>query len=144
MWQFWNHGARYYLTGGSDTHDVFYSPYTGYPRVYAYIPSDNPTPEDFAWAEKEGRTFVTYGPLVFTDPLPGSTIAVDSPDLTIEISLKLFAVDGLSKIEVTSLGQKIYEETFNDKPMNTTLTLKFTASNVTTPPRIWMDPDNSL
>ncbi|MET1160652.1 MAG: CehA/McbA family metallohydrolase [Thermoprotei archaeon] len=130
MWELWNRGAKYYLTAGSDTHDIFYSPYTGFPRVYAYIPKDNPTPEDFAWAEKNGRTFISYGPLVFIDPLPGSTIPVDSFDATIEISLELFAVDGLSKIEVVSMGETIYTEMISGYPMWYNTTLSFTANEV--------------
>ncbi len=130
MWELWNRGSKYYITAGSDTHDVFYRPYTGYPRVYAYIPKENPTPEDFALAEKNGRTFISYGPLVFTDPLPGSNVFVETTQDTIEISLQLYAVDGLQKIEVYSLGNKVYEENIEGSPIEYSSTITINAKDV--------------
>ena len=116
MWEFWNKGLKYYISAGSDTHDIWSSPYTGYPRVYAYIPA-KPTPEAFAYAEKYGHSFITYGPLVFMEPLPGMTIPVKD-EKSISLKLNLWAVDGLSRLIIVSMGKRVYKKTFPDKPIN--------------------------
>ncbi len=125
----WDEGLQYYVTAGSDTHDVWATPYTGYPRVYAYIPGD-PTPEAFALAEKNGHTFISYGPLIFTDPLPGYTIAVGE-DGTVTIKARVFAVDGISRIAVLGKGGKLlFSETYDDTPMEKTVEVTINAEEL--------------
>jgi hypothetical protein len=128
MWELWNKGQRYYLTAGSDVHDIWASPYSGYPRVYAYLPTEQ-TPEAFAYAEKLGHTFISYGPLIFMDPLPGYTIAVQG-DENITLNLELVAVDGLSKVIVYGMGERIFETSFPDNPMEVTLTVEIPADQL--------------
>ncbi len=132
LWEFWNKGQRYYLTAGSDVHDVWSTPYVGYPRVYAYIPT-KPTPEALAYAEKYGHTFITYGPLVFMNPLPGKTIPVSVNDTSIKLKLDLWAVDGLSKIVIVSRGQKVYEKTFTETPIHTQLEVELPVNKILPP-----------
>ena len=112
-------GERKYLTAGSDTHDIWATPYTGYPRVYAFI-SGKPTPEAFALAEKNGHSFITYGPLIFMNPLPGTTVPYQE---TIEVQLHLFAVDGLSRLVVYGNGMKVLDQSFEDNTTEKTLTI---------------------
>ncbi len=119
MWELWNMGERKYLTAGSDTHDIWATPYTGYPRVYAFI-SGKPTPEAFALAEKNGHSFITYGPLIFMNPLPGTTVPYQE---TIEVQLHLFAVDGLSRLVVYGNGMKVLDQSFEDNTTEKTLTI---------------------
>ena len=120
MWDLWNEGVMKYITAGSDVHDIWSSPYSGYPRVYAYIEGE-PTPDKFAWSEKNGRTYITYGPLILSmNPLPGSIIVSDGE---VELNLQLYSVDGLSKLEVISEGEKVKEILFQGEQ---TETLKLT------------------
>lgn len=99
MFTLWDLGFRKYLTAGSDVHDVITQTYTGRPRVVAYLPS-GPNPVALAYAEKYGRTFITYGPFIFTDPLPGSILFARGLNDTIRIRVKYFAINGLDRIEV--------------------------------------------
>ncbi len=131
MWGLWDNGLQYYLTAGSDTHDVFTSPYSGYPRVYAYIEGE-PTPEAFALAEKNGHTFISYGPLIFTDPIPGSVIfAGEGEEVSVEV--RLFAVDGVSRVIIYGTGgERLLDETYEDTPTELTMTFKVPIDEVIT------------
>ncbi|HIQ03664.1 MAG TPA: hypothetical protein EYH40_04510 [Desulfurococcales archaeon] len=125
MWELWNLGLKYYLSAGSDVHDVWATPYTGSPRVYAYIPGE-PTPEAFAYAEKNGHSFITYGPLIFTNPIPGTTIATNGKG-NITINIRVFAVDGVQRMIIVSRGVRLVDLRFPDKPMEITYTLNIPA-----------------
>ncbi|MGC8982202.1 MAG: CehA/McbA family metallohydrolase [Desulfurococcaceae archaeon] len=135
MMSLWNMGIRKYLTAGSDVHDVWATPRSGFPRVVAYLPG-GPSPEALAMAELQGRTFITYGPFIFTDPLPGSTIGVSSLSQNITIRALLFAVEGLSRIEVYSLGRLIRSIPVSPSGvMTTNITIELPASMVIDPTR---------
>lgn len=99
MFTLWDAGIRKYLTAGSDVHDVIMQTYTGKPRVVAYLPK-GPDPIALAYAEKYGRTFITYGPFIFTEPLPGSIVFAKDLNETIKIKVRFLSVYGLDKLEV--------------------------------------------
>lgn len=130
MMMLWDLGVMRYITAGSDTHDIWASPYTGSPRVYAYIEGE-PTPEAFAIAEKNGHSFISYGPLIFLDPIPGSIIPVTGTEVAIKA--QLFAVDGLKRVvAVGTGGQKLLDKTFDDTPKNTTIEISFDPDDLLT------------
>ena len=53
MWAFWNAGHRFYLSGGTDTHDVW-NEESGRVRTFAHV--EGPlTARTFAAALKDGR-----------------------------------------------------------------------------------------
>ncbi|WP_448578998.1 CehA/McbA family metallohydrolase [Thermosphaera sp.] len=108
MFSLWDLNIRKYLTAGSDVHDVIMQTYTGKPRVVAYLPN-GPDPVSLALAEKYGRTFISYGPFLFSNPLPGTTIGVASLSDNVTIRVRLFSVNGLSKIEVYGKGGRIIQ-----------------------------------
>ena len=89
---FWNRGDRYYLTAGTDTHDVW-NTLSGGVRVFAHL--DGPlTPATFAAALKAGHAYVTYGPLIFPDRMFGDDLKV-SPGAVFSLGFDLKSVDGL-------------------------------------------------
>lgn len=106
MMSLWNLGIRKYLSAGSDVHDIWATPRSGFPRVVAYLP-EGPSVTGLARAELTGRTFITYGPFVFTDPLPGTTIAVRSLSENVTISAFFYSVWNLSRVDVISLGRVV-------------------------------------
>ncbi len=108
MFSLWDLNIRKYLTAGSDVHDVIMQTYTGKPRVVAYLPN-GPNPVSLALAEKYGRTFISYGPFLFSDPLPGTTVGVASLSENVTLRVKLFSVLGLSKVEVYGKGGRIIQ-----------------------------------
>jgi hypothetical protein len=92
---FWNHGDRYYLTAGTDTHDVW-NTLSGQVRMFAHL--DGPlTPATFAAALKAGHAYVTYGPLIFPDQMFGDDLKV-RPAAPFSLGFDLKAVDGLKSV----------------------------------------------
>ena len=113
MWSLWDQGVRKYLTAGSDVHDVWATPYTGVPRVYAYIEGE-PTPEAFAQAEKSGKSYITYGPLILEmNPLPGDAAPSTG---TLEVELELFSLDGIAAVRAIAEGRTVYEARYDNAP----------------------------
>ena len=94
---FWNQGDRYYLTAGTDTHDVW-NTLSGGVRVFAHL--DGPlTPATFAAALKAGHAYVTYGPLIFPDQMFGNDLKV-RPATPFSLGFDLKAVDGLRSVSL--------------------------------------------
>jgi hypothetical protein len=130
MFTLWSSGIRKYLTAGSDVHDVLTQTYTGKPRLFAYLPS-GPSTESLAEAEKYGHSFVSYGPLVFTNPLPGSTMFVGRLDGELKISLKLFSVNGLDRLEVYGKYGRLLKTISLNKSQSLELEVEVLASEAT-------------
>ena len=62
IWRLGNEGHRYYLSGGTDVHDVW-NHESGRIRTFGRV--DGPlTPVRYAEAVKNGHAYVTYGPLI--------------------------------------------------------------------------------
>jgi hypothetical protein len=103
---FWNQGDRYYLTAGTDTHDVW-NTLSGRVRVFAHV--DGPlTPATFAAALKAGHAYVTYGPLIFPDQMFGDDLKV-RPAAPFSLGFDLKAVGRLKS--VTLVGKDGVVET---------------------------------
>ncbi len=98
VWKFWNAGKRYYLSAGSDTHDVW-NDHSGDARVYVHV--DGPlTAAGFLAGLKAGHAFVTHGPLIIPDHLFGSRVA---PDAALGFTLQ--AAAGLERASVIVDGK---------------------------------------
>jgi len=94
---FWNRGDRYYLTAGTDTHDVW-NYLSGQVRMFAHL--DGPlTPATFAVALKAGHAYATYGPLIFPDQMFGDDLKV-IPGAPLALGFGLKAVDGLKSVSL--------------------------------------------
>lgn len=118
VWSFWNEGKRYYLGGGSDTHDVW-SELSGYPRTYVYI-SGTPSVENFVLSLKAGHSFVSYGPLVFPKQMFGETFSVKYGS-SFDLEFEAVAVDGLKDVLVISQGKVVDAMTFQEPVIKTRL-----------------------
>jgi hypothetical protein len=130
MFTLWSSGVHKYLTAGSDVHDVLTQTYTGKPRLVAYLPS-GPSTESLAEAEKYGHSFISYGPLIFTNPLPGSTMFVGGLDGELKIALKLFSVNGLDRLEVYGKYGRLIGTIPLNKSQSLDLEVKVLASEAT-------------
>ena len=94
---FWNQGERYYLTAGTDTHDVW-NALSGKVRIFAHV--DGPvTPTSFAAALKAGHAYVTYGPLIFPSQMFGDDLKV-KPGAAFSLGFDLKAVNGLKSVSL--------------------------------------------
>lgn len=101
LWAYWNHGDRYYLTAGTDVHDVW-NDLSGWVRMFAHV--DGPlTSATFAQALKAGHGYVTYGPLVFPDQMFGDDLKVKAGQ-PFALGFDLKAVGGLKSASLVSGG----------------------------------------
>ncbi len=97
--QYWNAGRHYYVTGGSDTHDVW-NEQSGKIRTFAHV--DGPvTAESFTQSLKAGHAYVSYGPLVFPSVIFGTTMKVKAGE-RFTLGFDLAAANGLRKVEIIS------------------------------------------
>lgn len=97
---FWTKGLPYYYTAGSDTHDVW-NETTGHNRMFVFTGS-KPNAKAFTQAMKNGRAYVSFGPLIYPqDVMFGDTLKV-SKDQAQQIKFDLVSVNGLKS--VTLLG----------------------------------------
>ena len=112
LWEFWNQGRHYYLSAGSDTHDVW-NEESGRVRVFVHVQGAL-TPASFASALKEGHAYVSYGPLVLPQYAPG-TISV-APGAPLRLSVVVAAVAGLKKLQLVGDGKVVEERTFPGAP----------------------------
>ncbi len=104
MWDYWNAGKRFYLSAGSDTHDVW-NDVTGKVRTYAHVEGEL-TAASFTEALKAGHAYVTYGPLIFPDHMFGDTIHPRRGE-TVPLGFDLQSVAGLKQVSLISQGMQI-------------------------------------
>ncbi len=110
VWNFWNYGHRYYLTAGTDTHDVWKDE-SGAVRAFAHI-DGAVTARAFAEALKEGHGYVSYGPLVFPTVMFGDVLKV-KPGGPFALGFDLQAVAGLRQVELIGGGVPLKQESFH-------------------------------
>jgi hypothetical protein len=111
---FWNQGKHYYLTAGSDTHDVW-NEQSGRVRTFVHI--DGPvSAQSFAAALKAGHGYVTYGPLVFPAVMFGTELHV-TRGKPFPLRFALGSVAGLRKAELIGAGTTQQRRTFPGAPL---------------------------
>ena len=113
MWKFWNAGQRYYLSAGTDTHDVWNAE-SGRLRAYAHL--DGPlTTEAYVAALRAGHGYVSYGPLIYPVQMFGSTMT-GAPDADLALSFELESLAGLKRAELIGDGTLVMERPFAGAP----------------------------
>jgi len=94
--------VRYFLTGGSDNHDVRSGKadeVAGCIRTCVYGAADDSV-EAFFEALRAGRSFVTSGPTIVANPAPGSSVR--SQDLAKGVEVQVWAPLGLKSVRFES------------------------------------------
>jgi hypothetical protein len=110
LWNFWNAGHHYYLTAGTDTHDVWHDE-SGAVRMFAHI--EGPvTALAFAQALKGGHAYATFGPLIFPSVMFGDEIKV-KPREPFTLSFDLKSVAGLKQLELIAAGRVLKTESYH-------------------------------
>ncbi len=112
-WNFWNGGHRYYLSGGTDTHDVWLGE-SGSVRVYAYIEG---AVSAAAFAQSV-HAYVTSGPLIRPSVMFGETLKV-RPGSQFTLGFDLQAVAGVARVDLISSGAVLKSETYPGAPPST-------------------------
>jgi hypothetical protein len=113
LWSFWNAGHRYYLSGGSDVHDVW-NHESGEARTFVHV-GGAPTPEAFAESAKAGHAYVSFGPLIFPSVMFGSELKV-KPGASFTLAFALKSVPGLKQAKLIGAGSVVETKAFADAP----------------------------
>jgi Carboxypeptidase regulatory-like domain len=113
---FWNAGEHYYLSGGSDTHDVW-NEKSGQVRTYVHVEGALDAGR-FVAALKAGNSYVTHGPLIFPTVMFGTQIH-GAPGAPLTLGFDLAAVAGLKQVQLVSEGTTESTRTFSDAPRET-------------------------
>jgi hypothetical protein len=110
LWDFWNAGHRYYLTAGTDTHDVWRDE-SGAVRAFVHI-DGAVTATAFAQALKEGHGYVSYGPLIYPAVMFGDELKV-KPGEPFTLGFDLQSVAGVKQVELIGAGAVLKTESFH-------------------------------
>ena len=113
MWEFWNAGHRYYLSAGTDTHDVW-NVLSGRIRAYAHVDGALTAPAYLA-ALRSGHAYVSYGPLIYPVVDFGDTLQV-KPGAAFKLSFDLESVTGLDRAELIGGGMSAASRSFDGNP----------------------------
>jgi hypothetical protein len=108
IWGFWNDGRHYYLSAGSDTHDVW-NEQSGRVRVYVH-PEGALSAGSFVAALKAGHAYVTYGPLIFPTVMFGTALRHASGAAA--LGFDLASVAGLKQAQLVSDGRVLHTQSF--------------------------------
>jgi hypothetical protein len=113
VWAFWNTGEHYYLSAGSDTHDVW-NDESG--LVRAYVHPDGPlSTQSFVAALKAGHAYVTYGPLIFPSVVFGTRVTSNA-EKPLSATFAIASVAGLKQVQLIGGGAVQFVKTFPDAP----------------------------
>ena len=124
LWSFWNSGHRYYLSGGTDVHDVWNFE-SGRTRTFAHV-EGLLTARTFAEAVKAGHAYVSSGPLIFPAVMFGSELRV-KPGASFTLAFGLKSVAGLKQAALIGAGAVVATRTFRDAPRDVSVEFMLTA-----------------
>lgn len=124
----WDAGHRYYLSGGTDVHDVW-NHESGAARLFAHLDCA-PTPVAFAEAAKAGHAYVSFGPLVFPGVMFGSDLKV-KPGASFTLSFRLASVTGLRQAAMVGGDRSAAAKSFEGSPQEATIEFPLTAMKST-------------
>lgn len=125
MARFWTRGDRYYLSGGTDTHDVW-NQLSGQTRTFAHV--DGPaTPQAYAAALKAGRSYVTHGPLIAPLQMFGDDLKL-KPGAAFSLDYDLMAVGGLKRATLVGQAGPVRTLDLTGQKAHATFPLSATAS----------------
>lgn len=105
-WAAWDAGWRYYLSGGSDVHDVWDGSNSGgrsgRMRTVAHVPGEL-TIDNYIDAALAGNSYTTMGPVIYPETMFGSTVNVTRGE-SLDLAFTLKAVEGLASAELIGPG----------------------------------------
>ncbi len=113
LWSYWNAGHRYYLSAGTDTHDVW-NDESGRVRAFAHV-DGTLSAAAFAQALKDGHAYVSFGPLMYPSVMFGSTLKV-APREAVALSVDLASVSGVKNFTLIGDGVVVQRRDFADAP----------------------------
>ena len=121
----WNAGHRYFLSGGTDVHDVWRFE-SGRTRLFAHL-DGAPTPVAFAQAAKAGRSYVSSGPLIVPGVTFGSELKL-KPGQAFVLPFELKSVSGLKQAMLIGNGNVVAAQLLDGAPREANASFSLTAS----------------
>jgi hypothetical protein len=109
LWDFWNAGHHYYLSAGTDTHDVWNSE-SGEVRTFAHV-NGAVSAAAFAESLRAGHAYVSRGPLVFPSVMFGEQRRV-RPGESFNLGFDLKSVDGVRSVQLIGAGVVLVDRSF--------------------------------
>jgi Carboxypeptidase regulatory-like domain len=128
LWDFWNSGHRYHLSGGTDVHDVWNFE-SGRTRTFAHV-EGLLTPRTFADAVRAGHAYVSSGPLIFPAVMFGSELKVKR-GASFALAFELKSVAGLKQAELVGAGTLVTTRSFRNAPREAGVEFTLTADRDT-------------
>ncbi len=113
VWNLWNQGWKGFLIAGTDSHDV-QSDVSGAVRTVVYI-HGAPTVGKLIDALKSGRSYASFGPLIFPEIMFGSRIDCRG-GTPLHLAFDLMSVNGLSRVDLVENGRVTEFVKFEDHP----------------------------
>ncbi len=113
LWAFWNAGDRYYLAGGTDTHDVW-NEVSGRVRTFVHL-DGKPTAARFADALRAGHAYVSYGPLIEPQTMFGDDLKTTA-GAPFDLAFRLESVAGLARVSLIENGKVHRVRRFSGAP----------------------------
>lgn len=109
--QLWSENLPYYYTAGSDTHDVW-NETSGHNRMFVYT-GNKPDAKAFAQAMKNGRSYVSFGPVIYPQNVMfGDTLKL-ATNQSQSIRFDLLSVNGLKSVQLIGNDGIISERTLS-------------------------------
>jgi hypothetical protein len=96
--QLWSENLPYYYTAGSDTHDVW-NETSGHNRMFVYTAS-KPEAKAFAQAMKNGRSYASFGPLIYPKNVMFGDTLKQAKNQPQSIRFDLLSVNGLKSVQL--------------------------------------------
>lgn len=111
---YWNQGDRYYLSAGTDVHDVR-SRKSGEMRMFAYTRGSKGV-NAFVDALKDGKSYASFGPMIVPHNFMfGDEIRLADDEST-EVDFGLKSVNGLNKAVIYQNGEAVKTMDFENTP----------------------------
>ncbi len=110
-WKLWNEGDRFYLSGGTDNHNVWKS-LSAVMRAFVKI-DGQPTMDKFIDGLLAGQAFISQGPLIYPETMFGSVLPAGK-DAALGFDLE--SVMGLDKAVLIANGEELESKSFEGQP----------------------------
>jgi hypothetical protein len=101
-WASWSSARPYFLSAGSDTHDVW-NGVSGDARLFAHV-SGTLTVTRFVEAARQGRSYVSHGPLIFPDHMFGQTLSLPAGS-SVTLGFNVKSVNGVKGVFIVQDGK---------------------------------------
>ena len=101
-WASWSSARPYFLSAGSDTHDVWNS-VSGNARLFADV-TGKLTVARFVDAASRGRAYVSRGPLIFPDHMFGQTVSLPTGS-SVTLGFNVMSVNGVKRVSIVQEGK---------------------------------------